>query len=80
MKMHMTITTASNVNWRNNSVINNNQISRTTKDWEDTVVVKMREKKINETKEIKVKNISLYEHFLILNEKEYVILHALSKN
>lgn len=77
MNSHITITETSNVNWDSKKVIDGKKIEKRVIPWENSVEVKIGLD--GEKKTIKMKKISLYENILLLDNKEYTILHILSK-
>lgn len=72
---HMTITHELNV--ENNAVINNNAVEKKVIHSDETV--KIYDKSSDQTREIKLINISVIEHMLVLNGEKHHILHSLWK-
>jgi hypothetical protein len=77
MKMEMTITRTSNVDYNKMRVIDESKIQVHTLDWEDTVEIF--DVKENIMKYIQVKNISLHNDRLVMFNDQWQILCAFSK-
>jgi len=77
MKMNMTITKISNIDYTKRKVIDNDKIQQYSLDWEDTIEVFNTYE--NKKEFIKVKDVSLYNHTLLMLNDKWQILHALSK-
>lgn len=77
MVMHMTLARTSNIDYNKMKFINDGLISKYSADWNDTIEVL--DIKDGEKKFINVKDISLYNHRLIMFNDQWHIIEALSK-
>jgi len=71
------MTETSNIDWKENRVIDNDKLEKTVIPWEDNIEVT--NGLDGEKKTIKMKTVSLYEHIMLKDGKKYKILHMLSK-
>lgn len=76
--MYMTLTPLSNIDWEKNEVINNQKVFETKKNWDDIITV--RNLRTSEIEETTVSRVSLFDHILLYDGSEHVILFGLSKN
>lgn len=74
----LTITEVSNINWDKMAVINNNAIETVMYNVLDKVTVY--DKKSGETEETIIDRISLYDHYIHKDGKQYKVLHMLTKS
>lgn len=77
MNSHLLMTEASNIDWNEKRVIDNNKLDKAIIPWEDDIEVTHGLDGKKET--IKMKNVSLFDHILLKDGKKYKILHMLSK-
>ncbi len=75
--MIMTLTPTSNVNYECRCVIDNSMIQTAEFDWETSIqILDVADNKI---KFVKVKDVSVYDHRIVLDDgKSYHIMHGLS--
>lgn len=77
MRMQMTMTPVANCDYERGKLIDAAKVQRASFDWEAEVQVQDAES--GEVEFIKVKDVSVYEHRIILDDGEaYHIMHGLS--